>query len=117
MARKPSEVTKDKIRQTRLEKTFGLEGGETPAAPIVTVPPAPVTGNLAIEQPLTTKEFDLALRGIPETESNRPGFTEPPFDGLYWKQDGSLLQEDGTKRAGWYTQRMWDGSYNIVEER
>ena len=129
MPKKPSEATKEKIRAARLEKTFGLEGNQVArsAAPLAVAPeagdqvytPPPVTtpGNLAIEQPVTTKEFDLSLRGIPQSESARPGFQEPPFDGLYWKQDGSGLQEDGTKRPGWYTIRMWDGSYNVVEER
>ena len=112
MAKKPmAESTVAKIRKVFAEQK-AKQVVET-----VPVQTAPVTGNLAIEQPDTTKEHDLAIRGVPESESKKPGFVEPAFDGLFWKQDGSLIREDGTKAPGWYTQRMWDGSYNIVEER
>jgi hypothetical protein len=66
--------------------------------------------DLLANQPTTTKEFDLAIRGIPYSESMVDGFVEPEFDGLLWKQDGRDPYE-----KGWYTVRMPDGSWNVVE--
>jgi hypothetical protein len=66
--------------------------------------------DLLANQPITTKEFDLAIRGIPYSESMLEGFVEPEFDGLLWKQDGRDPYD-----KGWYTVRMPDGSWNVIE--